>query len=352
MLTERDFPHAPPLVGTLEYHPGRGEPTTLAVLHGFIPNQGDAWPHALAAVRGYYERVQAVPSVPTPPEPNAHTLLELAEYDLQPPVEELVGPFLGFVRLLGRRTAELHGALAADEVDPAFAPEPLSPFAQRSLYQAMRGLTGRVFRALRYELPSLPEPLQQEAKELLEREEQLLVGFHQLVRRRLVATAIRCHGDYHLGQVLITGDDIAIIDFEGEPSCPLAERRLKRPPLRDVASMLRSLAYAADAGRGEQTEDRMERSEVVRADLETSARNWYLSTSAAFLREYLDAVDPRLIPPSREDLAVLLDVFLLEKAVYQLGHELRARPAWVGIPLRGLRHLLAAPDPVRDRLDA
>jgi maltose alpha-D-glucosyltransferase/alpha-amylase len=103
---------------------------------------------------------------------------------------------------------------------------------------------------------------------------------------------------------------------------------------------------------GEQTEDRMERSEVVRADLETSARNWHLSTSAAFLREYLDAVDPRLIPPSREDLAVLLDVFLLEKAVYQLGHELRARPAWVGIPLRGLRHLLAAPDRVRDRLDA
>jgi maltose alpha-D-glucosyltransferase/alpha-amylase len=99
-------------------------------------------------------------------------------------------------------------------------------------------------------LPSLPEPLQQEAEQLLEYEEELLARFHQLVRRRLVATAIRCHGDYHLGQVLITGDDIAIIDFEGEPSCPLAERRLKRPPLRDVASMLRSLAYAADAGRG------------------------------------------------------------------------------------------------------
>ena len=351
MLTERRFPHAPPLVGTLEYHPGRGEPTTLAVLHGFVPNQGDAWQHALAAVRGYYERVEADASAPTPPVPNAHTLLELAERDPQTSVEELIGPFHGLVRLLGRRTAELHGALA-DEADPAFVPEPLTPFAQRSMYQAMRGLTGRVFRALRHEAASLPEPLQQEAEELLGREEELLARFHRLVRRRLVTTAIRCHGDYHLGQVLVAGDDIAIIDFEGEPSCPLAERRLKRPPLRDVASMLRSFAYAADAGRWEQTEGGMERGEVVRADLEPSARNWQLWTSAAFLREYLDAVDPRLIPPSREDLAILLDVFLLEKAVYQLGHELRTRPAWIGIPLRGLGHLLAAPDPAQSQFNA
>ena len=138
----------------------------------------------------------------------------------------------------------------------------------------------------------------------------------------------------------------------GEPICPLAERRLKRPPLRDVASMLRSFAYAADAGQWEQTEDEIEPGEVVRAELESPARNWQLWTSAAFLREYLDAVDPQLIPASREDLTVLLDVFLLEKAVYQLGHELRTRPSWVGIPLRGLRHLLAAPHPARDRLDA
>ena len=96
----------------------------------------------------------------------------------------------------------------------------------------------------------------------------------------------------------------------------------------------------------------MERSEVVRANLGPSARNWQLWTSAAFLREYLEAVDPQLIPPSREDLAILLDVFLFEKAVYQLGHELRTRPAWVGIPLRGLRYLLAAPDPSGNRLDA
>jgi maltose alpha-D-glucosyltransferase/alpha-amylase len=352
MLTEQGFPHTPPFIGTLAYHPGRGEPTTLAVLHGYVPNQGDAWQHALAAVRRYYERVQADSTTPTPQVPNAHTLLELVERDLQTEVEELLGPFLGLVRLLGRRTAELHGALAADEADPAFVPEPLTSFTQRSMYQAMRGLTGRVFRSLRHERDRLPEPLQQEAEELLGREEELLGRFRQVVRRRLVATTIRCHGDYHLGQVLVAGDDVAIIDFEGEPSCPLAERRLKRPPLRDVASMLRSFAYAADTGQWDHSEDGMERGEVARPELEPSARSWQLWTSAAFLREYLDAVDPQLIPPSREDLAVLLDVFLLEKAVYQLGHELRTRPAWVGIPLRGLGHLLAAPDPAQRRFDA
>ena len=166
--------------------------------------------------------MQADSSAATPPVPNAHTLLDLAERDLQTPAEELIGPFLGLVRLLGRRTAELHGALAADEADPVFAPEPLTPFAQRSIYQSMRGADrARLSQLLRHEAASLPEPLQQEAEELLEREEELLARFHRLVRRRLVTTAIRCHGDYHLGQVLVAGDDIAIIDFEGEPSCPL-----------------------------------------------------------------------------------------------------------------------------------
>jgi maltose alpha-D-glucosyltransferase/alpha-amylase len=343
VLTERGFPHAPPLVGTLEYHLGRGESTTLAVLHGFVPNQGDAWSHALAAARGYYERVQADDSALAPPMANAHTLLDLTERDLQSSVEELLGPFLGMVQLLARRTADLHGALASDDADPVFAPEPLTPLVQRSLYQAMRGLTGRVFRALRREKDSLPEPLRQEAEDLLEREGELVARFHRLVRRRLVAATIRCHGDYHLGQVLIAGDDVAIIDFEGEPSCPLAERRLKRPPLRDVASMLRSFAYAAHAARRDRSEDGMEPGEMAMTDLEPSGRYWQLWTSAVFLHEYLDAVNPQLVPPSRQDLAILLDVFLLEKAIYQLGHELRVRPAWVGIPLRDIHHLLAAP---------
>jgi maltose alpha-D-glucosyltransferase/alpha-amylase len=343
-LTEMSFPHAPPLVGSIEYRPHHGEATTLAVLHGFVPSQGDAWQHALAAARDYLERapVAADDCPPIPAPPDARTLLDLAEREAEPASAEGI-PDLRLARLLGRRTAELHGALAAAP-DPAFAPVPLTPFAQRSLYQAMRGLTGRVFRSLRRERDGLPEPLRRQAGEILGREEEILARFRRLVEHRIAATAIRCHGDYHLGQVLVTGDDVAIIDFEGEPSFPLAERRLKRPPLRDVVSMLRSFAYAADAALMERTESGAAWGEAISPELECRARHWQLANAAAFLREYLAAIDPGLAPSSRADLALLLDVFLLEKTVYQLGHELRARPGWVAIPLRGLQQLLAPPD--------
>jgi maltose alpha-D-glucosyltransferase/alpha-amylase len=232
--------------------------------------------------------------------------------------------------------------LASDESDPSFTPELLTPSTQRSLYQAMRGLTGRVFRALRRERSALPEPSRSEAAALLEREDELLVRFRGLVERRIAATAIRCHGDYHLGQVLVADSDVAIIDFEGEPGFPLDERRLKRPPLRDVASMLRSVSYAAEAAYGHQSEHVTGRTEAAETDLNPWVRNWRLATSVAFLREYFDTIDPRLVPASREDRETLLDIFLLEQSVYQLGHELRTRPAWVGIPLRDLQRLLAA----------
>jgi len=171
-----------------------------------------------------------------------------------------------------------------------------------------------------------------------------------LVERRIVATTIRCHGDYHLGQVLIADDDVAIIDFEGEPNYPLAERRLKRPPMRDVSAMLRSFAYAAGAAFGDQ--DEQGAVWVAAVDAEPWTRDWQIWTSAAFLRAYLEAIDPQLLPASQEDREVLLDVFLLEQAVYQLGHELRTRPAWLGIPLRDLRSVLASPDSVGNRLGA
>ena len=184
---------------------------------------------------------------------------------------------------------------------------------------------------------------------MLEREQDLLARFHRLVRRRLVATAIRCHGDYHLGQALVTGADVAIIDFEGEPNCPLAERR---------SSGHRCGTWRACSARSPTppmlaSGNKPKTNRAVRWSGRSwsPGANWQLWTSAAFLREYLDAVDPQLIPSSREDLTVLLDVFVRESRL-PVRHELRTRPSWVGIPLRGLRHLLAAPHPARDRLDA
>jgi maltose alpha-D-glucosyltransferase/alpha-amylase len=276
-------------------------------------------------------------------------LLDRAERDLPPPVEALSDPFLGLAQLLGRRTAELHGILAANTADPAFAPEPLTALGQRSLYQAMRGLTGRVFRAVLREREGLPPPLQRAAGELLEREEDVLARFRTLVARRIVAVVTRGHGDYHLGQVLVTGDDVAIIDFEGEASRSLAERRLKRSPLWDVAGMLRSFASAAATVVEDQTDVG---GDLTRPDLEPWAQTWQLGASTVFLRAYLDAVDPRVVPSSREELTILLDAFLLEKAVYHLGYALRRRPTAIGGALRGLHHLLGPADALRERPNA
>jgi maltose alpha-D-glucosyltransferase/alpha-amylase len=153
---------------------------------------------------------------------------------------------------------------------------------------------------------------------------------------------IRCHGDYHLGQLLFTGKDFVITDFEGEPIRPLSERRLKRSPLRDVASMLRSFHYAAYGSLFESGETTVTRTTYAPA-LEPWARFWYGTVSAVFLHHYLALVrGAPLLPPSDDELALLLDAYLLEKAVYELGYELNNRPDWAMIPLGGILQLLHA----------
>src|SRR6185369_7318172 len=153
--------------------------------------------------------------------------------------------------LLGRRTGELHLALASDENDPAFAPEPFNAQSQRSVYQNMRASLRRTFALLERKVSSLPESFRAEAREVLATEPQILAREQRILDQRFSASKIRIHGDYHLGQVLYTGKDFVIIDFEGEPARPLSERRHKRSPLRDVAGMVRSFDYVAHAGLAE-----------------------------------------------------------------------------------------------------
>ncbi|HLI26638.1 MAG TPA: maltose alpha-D-glucosyltransferase [Chloroflexota bacterium] len=349
-LTEIGFPHTPPFGGTLEYHAGRELVMTVGTLHGYVANQGDAWQYTLDALDDYLERASTAPpeqqqAIAAAPPPATATLLELAADEPPPLAHETIGAYLGSAALLGQRTAELHCALAAPTTNPEFAPEPFTPFYQRSLFQSMRALVGPTFEALRQRLDRLPAAAQAEARALLGQESVILARLRAVTTQPLPAARIRIHGDYHLGQVLYTGGDFVILDFEGEPVRPLSERRLKRSPLRDVAGLLRSFHYATAAALIDRQNAGL-LSEEALPQLTRWAAWWQLWVSAQFLRAYLTTLareapeGPPLLPARRDQVQVLLDAFLLEKAVYEIGYELSMRPSWVAIPLRGLRALL------------
>jgi maltose alpha-D-glucosyltransferase/alpha-amylase len=337
-LTERtSFTHIARVAGALEYRSTTGEPTTVGILHGFVPNRGDAWAYTLEALDCFFAAARTQQSgwhATVPPQP----LLALAEEDLPPLVSEVIGPYVASARLLSQRTAELHLALASDPGDPRFAPEPLAAPDQDALAQSIRGLTTEAFQLLRRRLAALPEVVRGDAHQVLALESEVLGSVQTLSQRPLTALRIRTHGDYHLGQVLYTGDDFVITDFEGEPARPLSERQGKHSPLKDVAGMLRSFHYAAYAGLFNQDKAAFSSSEA-RGALEPWAQMWYLWISAAFVQTYLAYAGSASLLPPRDECQVLLDAYLLEKAVYELNYELNNRPDWVHIPLQGIRQL-------------
>ncbi len=337
-LTERThFTHIAPVAGALELRRPGGEPATVAILQGYVTNATDAWEYTQDQVRHYFDRSLATQQAGAVAV-SGHSVLDLTTEEPPALVAETLGAYIEFSRLLGRRTAELHQALASRADDPAFAPEPFTALYQRSLYQSWRNLTAGVLRVLRDRVATLPADVQDDARRLAGMEKQVLARFHAVLGGTIPAMRIRGHGDFHLGQVLWTGKDFVIIDFEGEPARSLGERRLKRSPLRDVAGMLRSFDYAAQTvlhGGASRAEDR--------PVLAPWARFWTVWTSSAFLRAYLQQMDGgSLLPRPREQLTRLLDVLLLEKIVYELGYELNNRPEWVRIPLTGILRMLGA----------
>ena len=337
-LTQRDFRNAPATAGWLEYHRPGGV-ASIAVMQAFIPNRGDAFHVARNAVENYLETVVGLGIAA--PEPDASIASILARS--REPVGDgemttLVGSFIGTAELLGRRTGELHRVLAEASDDPAFAPERMTPFDQRSLYQSVRGASGDALRQLKARMETLPAGMRAQAGAVLDRAGTVDVRLRRLLDAPVGGMRIRCHGDLHAEQVLVTGDDLMITDFEGQPIQPISQRRLKRPALTDVAGMIRSLHYAAHGAlvlRGDQE----------RSELDRWAEAWYVEAAASFLRGYLAETEgTALLPATDAALAILLDVLLLQKASYELRYELGARPEWVGIPLRGLEAILA-PEP-------
>ncbi|GFO67662.1 trehalose synthase [Geomonas limicola] len=334
-----DFEQLAPMAGQLEYHRAGREPVTLALLQGFVASQGDAWTFTLGEVTQFLDRVLAhrdevkTPALPDGTNPPAGETAGLA-----PELLELMrGFYAEMVGVLGRRTAEFHLALASRGDDPSFAPEPFGLLYQRSVYQSMRSRTKKTLDLLRRNVTRLAKEHRADALGLLDHEQEILAVLHRFTSEKFLAMKTRTHGDYHLGQVLYTGKDFVIIDFEGEPVKSLTERRLKQSPLRDVAGMMRSFFYAPYAVL-------MQRSQIRAEDIPYLipwAETWYRYNAGIFLASYLKQVEGAgLIPKDPAQVDVMLQTFMLDKAVYELGYELNNRPDWVSIPIRGILGLL------------
>jgi maltose alpha-D-glucosyltransferase/alpha-amylase len=343
-LTQQNFPNTPAVNGSLEYQNQNGEKITIGILTDYLPNSKDAWEFTLETLSRYYERVRTASENTLNPNDSAH-IIDLAFREVPEGVVALIGTYMEAARLLGQRSGELHLALAADSDNKDFAPEPFTPFYQRSLYQSLRNMAVQNLDLLRRSLNKIPEPLRPEANRIIGLEPELLRRLRSVADNPIKSLRIRCHGDFHLGQILYTGKDFIAIDFEGEPARPLGERRIKRSPLRDIAGMIRSFDYITYAALFKQVELGTIKEEDV-AQYEPWAAFWHRWVSATYFKAYWDVVhQAKLLPESISDLLILLDAHLLEKAAYEIGYEINNRPAWLKIPIRGILQLLEASSP-------
>ncbi|MDQ2908794.1 MAG: maltose alpha-D-glucosyltransferase [Candidatus Eremiobacteraeota bacterium] len=333
------YRNTPPLYGFVEHTGSNGEIAALCILQAFVENRGDGWTATLAYLDRFFDRRRSLDADAGHGATTAVTAgfdgrdaaprerLEFDEHEV----------FVTRIRHLGVRTAELHRAFATPLGDAAFEPEPTAD-ADLAAWSAQARMSAEAALAsLARELERVPADLREFASDLLERRDELL-GLTQLDlsgMNGLVKT--RYHGDFHLGQVLVVADDFMIVDFEGEPSRPLAQRRSKSSPLRDVAGMLRSLNYAAVAAMRGVEADRAGNT----AALEPYALDWERRSVAAFLDGYRERIAGCASYPAERTVAErLLDHFVLEKAFYEMSYELANRPAWVRIPLEGIRGIL------------
>ncbi len=317
------FANTPPLLGAIERIGADGEPTALAAAFGFVRNQGDGWVYTIDYLHRTLDELRL--HAAAGPEPGAA------------PTENPHGFYLAQARVLGQRTAELHRALATPTEDPAFAAEPITRADLKAWQRAVRRQAEAAFKALKHVLPQLDEDDRRRVQALLAHRDDGYARIDALIEPPVRAAKTRVHGDFHLGQVLVAQNDFYILDFEGEPARPLAERRAKSSPLKDVAGMLRSFDYAAWAAVTSLAEVHPGTGEIVR----TLAEAWRQASAAAFLGGYRETIAG--CPSYPEDAAEaerLLNLFLLEKALYEICYDAANRPLWVRIPLKGVTSLL------------
>jgi maltose alpha-D-glucosyltransferase/alpha-amylase len=317
-LTEvAGFENTPALLGAAEYIAPDGTPTALAVLQRFVRNQGDAWQWTLDLLRRELDVMAVSPEAEQP--------------------AEAFAPYAPIATALGRRTGELHRAFAIPTEDPAFAAEPLAPEDLATVAADARSQGERAFAAMGRLPATALEGGREAAQLLIARRDECFAVIERLSQASAEAVKTRIHGDYHLGQVLIVQGDVMIVDFEGEPSRPAEERRAKAAPIRDVAGMLRSFAYAAETA----ARDVAQRFPEAGARAHAAALAWRQFATQLFLDAYADAAQGS--PIWIADAATrsrLLRLHLIAKALYEINYEAANRPDWIEIPVRGVLSIL------------
>jgi maltose alpha-D-glucosyltransferase/alpha-amylase len=312
-LTEvAHYANCAPLAGVLEYIANDGQTKLLAMLQAYVANQGDGWTYSLEYVRRHLEQYRTTPAGDALPV-NVHEA------------------YLTLIRVLAVRTAELHRALARPTDDAAFSPQPLSradidAYRQRALEETRTALD-----LLAVNLEAVPAADRERANAVLAQRDRISSRMEACAKAAPQGMKIRIHGDYHLGQVLVTRNDFVIIDFEGEPGRGLEQRRAKHSPLRDVAGMMRSFGYVQQSALRS-----IAHNEAEAARLAPLARAWELEVRTAFLSAYDAAARDAALYESLQSGHGMLGLFELEKALYELRYELGNRPSWVGIPLQGI----------------
>jgi maltose alpha-D-glucosyltransferase/alpha-amylase len=312
------FANTPPTLGSAEYVSGDGESTAVCILQTFVRNQGDAWRMTLDSLTRELDT------------------LALAPVDEEHSLAEIFAPYLRYAEILGRRTGEMHLALATPTEDPAFAVEPMGRADIEVAAEDARSQAGRAFAALARGASSDGAAAEAVAA-LRAREQECLALLGELASEPRGAVKTRIHGDYHLGQVLIVQNDVMIVDFEGEPARPAEERRQKSSPLRDVAGMLRSFAYAADTA----ARDVAARFPEAAPRIAEVAAEWLRLTETEYLAAYESAAGESSVwvadDASRKRL---LRLYLLSKALYEVNYEANNRPDWIETPVRGVLSIL------------
>ncbi len=312
-LTEKaGYSHIPAFAGTFGWKKAYSPPITFGMMQEKVESIKDAWSLAGDYLNEY--------------------IFGVVEGNRQ--INQFV---LDQVSLLATRTAEMHLGLGCDADDPAFAPEPFTDEYRDWLFAHFESLLKRRLLLAKENMHALDEKGKTLAEYFVQQAEVIRRFFAKIKSETVTSLRTRIHGDYHLGQVLYNGSDYIILDFEGEPESSISDRKIKHSPLKDVAGMLRSFHYAVSAKLYFSAETKDVADEVI----ENAAQHWYKMISETYLRQYFDTMgSATLIASDKSEQAFLLQMHLLEKAIYELGYEFNGRPSWVKIPLKGIEQVL------------